>query len=135
MTTQSGTARPAHLSPRPIKIAGALALALSFVLSGAVDVRAQAPEGQARCLVLGPLVVSGYVAFLETLAARQPDAVAARAGSASDLIALYEQVGCAMPPLTQTLECLSAALIDRETRDPIAQIAQTCMREAGMPVR
>lgn len=113
-------------------LAASLCLALSLAASQG---QAQSAEGQARCLVLGPLVVSSYVAFLDSVAGRQGETVATRAGSAADLIGLYERVGCAMPPLTGALECLSAALIDRRTNQPISQIAQTCMREAGMPVR
>ena len=95
----------------------------------------QAAEGQVRCLVLGPLAVSGYVAFLEKVAAKQRVAAAKQAASATDLIDLYERVGCPMPPLTRALECLSAALVAPETRQPITQIAERCMREAGMAVR
>ena len=97
--------------------------------------RAQPLEGEARCLVLGPLVVSSYVAFLDKVAAKERTAAAARAENTADLIDLYDRLGCAMAPLMQTVECLSAALIDAKTREPVAEIAETCMREAGMPVR
>ncbi len=96
---------------------------------------AQEPEGQARCLLLGPLAVSGYVAFLEKVGAEKRFAAFDRAASATNLIDLYARLDCPMPALIDALECLSAALIDAETAKPVAEIAETCMREAGMPVR
>ena len=113
-----------------IKLAVSLA-----ILSISIPTDSQAAEGPARCLVLGPLAISGYVAFLEKVAAKQRSAVANQAASATNLIDLYTRVGCPMPPLTKALECLSAALIVPETRQPVTQIAERCMREAGMAVR
>jgi hypothetical protein len=92
------------------------------------------PE-QARCLVLGPLVMSGYIAFLEQVSAGDRAAAAERAGHAADLVELYHQLGCPMSSLTEAVECLSTALIARPVDEPVGTIAQTCMEEAGLPVR
>jgi hypothetical protein len=93
------------------------------------------PDDQARCLVLGPLVMSGYIAFLEQVSAGDRAAAAERAGHAADLVELYHQLGCPMSSLTEAVECLSTALIARSVDEPIGTIAQTCMEDAGLPVR
>lgn len=109
------------------------ALALAFG-HGTGPAPAQA-EGEARCLVLGPLVVSSYVSLLESVAERARDAAAERAASTAALVDLHDRLGCPMPPLTEAVECLSAALVAGDTARPVAETAEACMRDAGMPVR
>lgn len=111
----------------------ALAAALTWLPTRA---RAQTAEGEARCLLLGPLAVSGYVAFLDRIAARDRDAVAVQAASTGELIELYRALDCAMPPLVRAPECVSAAAIDPAgSRRNRGELAETCMRDAGMPTR
>jgi len=110
-------------------VLAALALAL-----GPGPGRAQA-DGEARCLVLGPLAVSSYVAFLERVAKRERHAAGDQAESTAALVDLYERLACPMPALTGALECLSAAVADGEMTRPVAETAESCMEEAGMAVR
>jgi hypothetical protein len=79
--------------------------------------------------------MSGYIAFLEQVSAGDRAAAAERAGHAADLIGLYDQLGCPMSSLTNAVECLSSALTAGPVDEPIGTIAQTCMEEAGLPVR
>jgi len=120
---------------RPIGSAfGALAILAVVQVAGIAPARAQS-EGAARCLVLGPLVVSSYVAFLEGVAGRERHTASNRAESTVALMDLHDRLGCPAPALTRAIECLSAALVAGETDRPVSAIAESCMRESGMPVR
>ena len=88
-----------------------------------------------RCLLLGPLVISSYTGFLEGVAARDGNATAERTARTTDLISLYQQLGCPMEPLRVAVECLSATVVAPSTGTSIAETAESCMREAGLPVR
>ncbi len=95
----------------------------------------QEPESEARCLLLGPLAMSSYLSFVGEVAQKKRSTVGARADRATDLIELYERVGCDMVTLRTAIECISASILDPASRGPVAKRAETCMKDAGMPVR
>jgi len=106
----------------------------AFILS-AQTTQAQVGEGQARCLLLGPIVISSYLEFMGKIAQKKTDKLDSRADNLLDLVKLYDGLGCDAARLNAAVECLSTAILDRQRKTPIAEIAQSCMREAGMPVR
>lgn len=95
----------------------------------------QAQAAQDRCLILGPLAVSGYIGFLEQIAQEQPDAATRQSQNAADIISLYERLGCPQDALIEAIECLSSHVVEPREHKPIAAVAQQCMKTAGMPTR
>ena len=93
------------------------------------------PQHEARCLLIGPLAISSYLDFVRGVADKKRYVVGSRADRATDLIELYKTIGCDMTALNKTIECLSASLLEPENRTPVAERAEACMTEAGMPVR
>ena len=131
--------------PRPA-LAARLAVCAALLGGGAGALHASPAAAQtgdtepasatdARCLVLGPLVMSAYLDVLTQVAAGEAEGAAARAGNTADLMALYDRLGCPMSPLRQAVECVSAALIAGPIDQPVAALAETCMAEAGLPTR
>ena len=108
----------------------ATALALALL---ALPAAAETP-GTARCALIGPLTISGYVAFLGDVAAGRREAAGAAAGRLADLVALHERLGCDGAALIGAVECLSARLLAGATAPP-EELAEICMTEAGMPTR
>lgn len=129
--TNMSAARRRH-SALAALVAGAFAGAS---LLPAQPAQAQPEQAQARCLVLGPLAMSAYLDFLAQVASGAAADAAARAGNTADLIALYERLGCPMPPLSDAVECVSAALTAGPVEQAVATLAETCMAEAGLPTR
>ena len=91
-----------------------------------------ARSATARCTLVGPVVVSSYLAFLENVAAKKRTGTAERAQSTVHLMALYERIGCPVPELNQAIECISSAALTQELGQPLAKVAEQCMRDSGM---
>jgi hypothetical protein len=98
-------------------------------------VQAQTPESQIRCQLLGPLVIRGYIDLLSQASQQKRDLIGSSASQASNLIELYDKLGCGTKELIAAVECLSVAMLEKNTVVPIGFRAQKCMRSAGMPVR
>ena len=115
--------------------ASALLLLCGLVLS--TNVAAQSQESQARCQVTGPLVISAYTAFLREAGQKKPSAAAEQAQNVASLLALYDGLGCPVAALQNAIECLTTKLIEASSSSqPVTTSdAETCMQEAGMPVR
>ena len=93
-------------------------------------------RGQARCQVTGPLVISAYSAFLSEVVGQDRFAAARQAQNVASQITLYDALGCPVPALQDAIECLTAKLLTAGGAEPVtARDAETCMRDAGMPVR
>jgi len=88
----------------------------------------------ARCALLGPLVMSGYVGFVRDVAGQRAEEASAAATRLDALIALHTRLGCDGDALTVAIECLTTRLLGGATLPP-AEIAQSCMTEAGLPLR
>lgn len=95
----------------------------------------QAETSQDRCLILGPLAVSGYIGFLEQVAQESREAAARQSQNAADIISLYERLGCPQGALIEAIECLSSHVVAPTAQKPIAAVAEHCMEQAGMPTR
>lgn len=108
---------------------------LPALILSAQTAQAQGSDGQARCLLLGPIVISSYLEFMGKIAQKKVDKLDSRADNLLDMVKLYEGLGCDSARLNAAVECLSAAILDKQRKTPIAEMAQSCMREAGMPVR
>jgi len=108
-----------------------------WIVTGSVitPVQAQTLEGQTRCLLLGPLIISGYIELFNQVSQKKRDQIGARTGQVVDLIDLYDRLGCSTQELTKAVECLSTTMLDRTSTVPIAPRAQTCMRKSGMQVQ
>lgn len=107
-----------------------LALALALLPAGAM-----AAKEKTRCALLGPLVVSSYLALFQQVGAGQSAEAARQAASTGDLMALYERLGCPVPALTEALECVSQSLVDPKARQLVTERARACMEKAGMAIR
>ena len=112
--------------------AGSVAILLSFA-GGSVETKAA--DKDARCVILGPLVMSAYVGFLGEVASGQREVAAERAANSTNLIDLYTRFDCDRVSLNKALECVSARFIDPEATSIDRNDATTCMRTAGMPIR
>ncbi len=110
-------------------------LLCGLILSATAVAEEQHP--QTRCQVTGPLVISAYTAFLKEVAKRDRFPAARQAQNVASLITLYERIGCPLPALQGAIECLTAKLVGTGSAPSpeTARDAETCMREAGMPVR
>lgn len=113
-------------------IAASLLLVIAALLSTPL---AQAQETQNRCLLLGPLAVSSYIATLEQVARSNRADGARQSANAANVIGLYEQLGCPQKALIAAIECLSSHVVKPTEKKPISAIAQQCMKQAGMPTR
>jgi hypothetical protein len=95
----------------------------------------QLQETRNRCLLLGPLAISSFIATLEQVALSNRADGARQSANAANVIGLYEQLGCPQKALIEAIECLSSHIVDPQGKKPIAEIAQQCMKQAGMPTR
>lgn len=118
---------------RSLKLGAAILLGLMGTALSPAGSSAQA--AQDRCLILGPLAVSGYIGFLEQVAQEERDAAARQSQNAADVISLYERLGCPQAALIDAIECLSSHVVEPAAQKPIAAVAQQCMETAGMPTR
>ena len=96
---------------------------------------AQAQETNNRCLLLGPMAISSYIATLEQVARNNRAEGARQSANAANVIGLYEQLGCPQKALIDAIECLSSHVVKPKEKRPISAIAQQCMKQAGMPTR
>ena len=88
-----------------------------------------------RCALIGPVVISSYLGFLENIAAKNRTTTASRAQSTVQLMALYERIDCPVPALNETIECITQAVVEPSPGQSIGEIAGACMKDAGMAVR
>lgn len=118
---------------RTLKLGAAILLGLMGTALSPAGSSVQA--AQDRCLILGPLAVSGYIGFLEQVAQEKREAATRQSQNAADIISLYERLGCPQDALIDAIECLSSHVVDPAEQKPIAAVAQQCMERAGMPTR
>ena len=103
--------------------------------SVSAQVKGDGPATQNRCLLLGPLAISSYIALLEQIARNNRAEGARQTENAANVMALYARLGCPQAELTAAIECLSGHVVKPTEKKPIAAIAQQCMKQAGMPTR
>lgn len=108
-----------------------------LMLAGALFVpsQGQTQEIQNRCLLLGPMAISSYIATLEQVARNNRAEGARQSDNATNVIGLYEKLGCPQKSLIDAIECLSSHVVKPVENKPISAIAQKCMKQAGMPTR
>jgi hypothetical protein len=115
-----------------IRAAAALLLLVAALLSSPP---ARAQETNNRCLLLGPLAISSFIATLEQVARSNRADGARQSANAANVIGLYEKLGCPQKALIKAIECLSSHVVKPAGKKPISAIAQQCMKQAGMPTR
>lgn len=103
--------------------------AISFALAASTPSIAVAADD--RCALVGKLAVSAYLTFFAELSNGRQDKATNEAGRTSDVIALYNQLGCDGPRLNRAIECLTDRLLDRGPSAPNL-IAKDCIRDAGL---
>jgi hypothetical protein len=109
-------------------------IALSLAVAPMAAAQAQDAEG-ARCTLIGPVAVSGWLSLLTEMSGGDGEKVAEAAGRAEMLTSLYSGLGCDVPAFEAALDCITdtalggASLADVQTR------AQACMRDSGMALR
>jgi len=122
----------------------AAGIALAAVLLMAAPVRAQTQTGtqpgdqsgsENRCLLLGPLAISSYIAMLEQISRGNRAEGARQAENAANVMALYTRLKCPENALVTAIECLSGHVVSPTEKKPIGTIAQQCMKQSGMPTR
>ena len=112
------------------------------VVSGAImlsvvggSVQTEAADKKARCVILGPLVMSAYVGFLGEVASGRREDAARRAADSTNLVDLYTRFDCDAASLNEALECVSTRFIDPNATSIDRDDAKNCMRTAGMVMR
>ena len=115
-----------------IRAAAALLLLVAALLSSPP---ARAQETNNRCLLLGPLAISSFIATLEQVARSNRADGARQSANAANVIGLHQQLGCPQKALIDAIECLSSHVVKPTGKKPISAIAQQCMKQAGMPTR
>jgi hypothetical protein len=105
------------------------------LIVAAVTSTVPADARQDRCLVLGPLAVSSYIGMLEQVAQKKRDEAARQGQNATNVIVLYEQLGCPQKALISAIECVSGYIVSPRKKQPITAVARQCMDKAGMPTR
>ena len=106
----------------------AIAIGLTLITASALP--ASATED--RCAVVGQIAVSAYLAFFAEFANGRQEKATVEAGRATDVIALFGQLGCDTARLNKAIECLTGRLLDRAPSAPNL-IARDCIRDAGLP--
>ncbi|NKB20944.1 MAG: hypothetical protein GKS01_10635 [Alphaproteobacteria bacterium] len=112
-----------------------LLASLFVITTSLISTHAHAQETTNRCLLLGPLAISSYIATLEQVARSNRAEGARQSANAANVIGLYERLGCPQKALITAIECLSTHVVKPTEKKKISAIAQRCMKQAGMPTR
>jgi hypothetical protein len=111
-----------------------LAVAISSVLiTSAHPATAQdAPLDGARCAILGPMAVSSWFGVLEAAGSGDREKNRDAVTTLEAVVSLYGAIGCPVPALEATLDCISRKAIDGDMQGGPSSVAQSCMSEAGL---
>jgi len=112
-------------------VSSQLLLAVALLMSSP----SYAQDAQNRCLLLGPMAISSFIATLEQVARSNRAEGARQSANAANVIGLYEKLGCPQKALIDAIECLSSHVVKPTEKKLISAIAQQCMKQAGMPTR
>lgn len=112
-----------------------LSSSLLFIAALLTASQVNAQETINRCLLLGPLAISSYIATLEQVARSNRAEGTRQSANATNVVGLYKQLGCPQEALIVAIECLSTHVVKPTEKKPIGAVAEQCMKQAGMPTR
>ncbi len=117
---------PALAAPTPgaqIPLPPAAAL-----MGTALTAAAQTDNPAPRCAIVGPVALSAWLGFLDSLPDRNPPATRAAASAAADLVSLHAALGCDEAALQRAFDCVAERL-KGAARTNMALIGESCLNE------
>ena len=105
-------------------------LAAALFLAALVATGAKAAES--RCSTMGQLALSGHVGVLAAIGSGDRSELITATANARHMIGYYRDLGCAMEPVIEAIECVNTAVEKNQNQNTsIGKVADQCMKDAG----